>query len=330
MNKEVPFYEKKDGFVQCRMCPHYCRIKPLYTGICRVRQNLAGTLYATNYGDCVSVAMDPIEKKPLYHFHPGSVILSLGIRGCNLKCSFCQNWQLVYGNDKGIEMTPEQVVDLALRHRDSGCVGIAYTYSEPFMWYEFVYDTARLAYEAGIKNVLVTNGYVNEEPLREILPYIDAMNIDVKAFTDEFYRENCIGHLEPVLNTVKIASKECHVEITTLIIPTLNDSTDEIGRLVDWIASVDPEIPFHLSGYFPNFQMDIYSTPESTIRHAREIALQKLKFVYLGNIIDRDGSTTYCPNCSKPVLSRTGFYTESVNVKQGKCGYCGSDLNMVV
>lgn len=330
MNKEVMFYEKKDGYVQCKLCPHNCRIRPSQTGVCRVRQNTDGVLYATNYGDCASIAMDPMEKKPLYHFYPGTNILSIGARGCNLKCSFCQNWQLAHGDAVGQRVMPKQLVDTALKYRSRGCVGIAYTYSEPLMWYEFVYDTAKLANKAGLKNVLVTNGYINAEPLREMLPYIDAMNIDVKAFTDEFYKKNCKGNLDPVLRTVEIAAKKCHVEVTTLLIPTLNDSPSEIQELVDWLSSVDPSIPLHFSRYFPNYSLDIYPTPESTLRYARKIALKKLKYVYLGNMADEEGSTTYCPNCSQFVIVRSGFFLKNFNVREGNCGHCGEELNIVM
>jgi pyruvate formate lyase activating enzyme len=330
MSREAMFYEKKEEFVQCKVCPHYCRIRPSHTGVCRVRQNIEGTLYAINYGDCATLAMDPIEKKPLYHFYPGSDILSIGARGCNLKCSFCQNWQLAHGDEVGQRVSPEQLVDTALNYQDKGCVGIAYTYSEPFMWYEFVYDTAKLAQEAGLKNVLVTNGYINEEPLREMLPYIDAMNIDVKAFTDEFYQKNCKGDLNSVLNTVKVAAGKCHVEITTLLIPTLNDSPGELEDLVDWVSSIDPDIPLHISRYFPNYQLDVHPTPESTLRLARSIARKKLNFVYLGNIAEEDSSTTYCPTCSQAVVIRSGFYVKNVNVQEGKCAHCGEELNMVM
>jgi len=237
--KEVFYYEKgDDGRTFCKVCPRLCNIKPGHRGFCRVRENRDGALYATNYGQCTAYGMDPIEKKPLYHFYPGSYILSLGTVGCNLRCGFCQNWEIAHGDPKAVYMSPEQAVRAALSSREEGVpsVGLAYTYSEPFMWYEYVYDTSKLAREKGLKNVLVTNGYVNEEPLKEILPFIDAMNIDVKGFTDKYYRDTCAGRLDPVIRTVEIASGKCHVEITTLLVPGLNDSPEEIAELAKWLA----------------------------------------------------------------------------------------------
>jgi pyruvate formate lyase activating enzyme len=256
--REAMFYEKKEqDLVHCRLCPKLCTIREGRKGFCRVRQNRGGTLYTINYGQVSSCGLDPIEKKPLYHFYPGSTIFSIGTFGCNLRCGFCQNWQIAHGDPSTTEATPRQVVDLARRQegREGSNVGIAYTYNEPLMWYEFVFDTAQQVRQAGLKNVLVTNGYVNETPLRQILPYIDAMNIDVKGFTDDYYREKCGGHLEPVLRTVEIAHRECHVELTTLLVTGLNDSPEEITRLVDWVASLDPEIPLHFSRYFPQFEL---------------------------------------------------------------------------
>jgi len=283
--QEARYYEKLDDqLVWCHLCPQNCKIKPRKKGICRARQNRDGLLYTLNYGRLTSWGIDPIEKKPLHRFYPGSMIFSVGTFGCNFRCGFCQNWEIAHGDPPTKEVTAEELVGIALDARRAGSIGIAYTYSEPMIWYEFVYDTAKRAHQEGLKNVLVTNGFVQKEPLMELLPFIDAMNIDVKAFTDEFYRKTCGGRLEPVLRTVELAHQSCHVEITTLVVPGMNDSEEEISSLVDWIASLDPSIPLHLSRYFPRYKFDLPPTPIDTLKRAKEIALKKLKYVYLGNV----------------------------------------------
>lgn len=283
--QEAKYYKKLDNeLVWCHLCPQNCKIKPGRKGICRARQNQEGVLYTLNYGKLTSWGIDPIEKKPLYRFYPGSLIFSVGTFGCNFRCGFCQNWEIAHGDPPTREVTAEELVEIALDAKRSGSIGIAYTYSEPMIWYEFVYDTAKRAQQEGLKNVLVTNGFVQKEPFMELLPFIDAMNIDVKAFTDEFYRKTCGGQLDPVLRTVELAHKSCHVEITTLVVPGMNDSEEEISSLVDWIASLDPSIPLHLSRYFPRYKFDLPPTPVATLKRAKEIALEKLKYVYLGNV----------------------------------------------
>ena len=330
---EVFFYDKSDdGRTFCKVCPKLCNIRPGHRGYCRVRENRDGVLYAVNYGQCTSSGIDPIEKKPLYHFYPGSFILSLGTVGCNLTCGFCQNWEIAHGDPATAYMSPEEAVKAALAARDKGIpnVGLAYTYSEPFMWYEYVYDTSKLAGEKGLKNVLVTNGYVNEEPLRAILPYIDAMNIDVKGFTERYYRETCAGRLEPVLKTVEIAARECHVEITTLLVPGLNDSPGEIESLARWLAGIDRNIPLHFSRYFPNYKFRLEPTPVQTMLMAREIALQHLRYVYIGNAPELDGGKTLCPECSSVVIDRRGYKTKVTGLEGNACKGCGHSVNVVV
>jgi pyruvate formate lyase activating enzyme len=271
--------------VNCLLCPQMCVIAQNKKGFCRVRQNLEGRLYTLNYGKCSSYGMDPIEKKPLYHFYPGSYIFSVGTFGCNMGCGFCQNWRIAHGEPDTIDISPEKLVEIASGDFQSRrSIGIAYTYSEPFMWYEFIRDTAPLARQAGLKNVLVTNGFINPEPLSELLPFIDAMNIDVKGFNEKYYNHTCAGNLEPVLRTVEKANSNCHVEVTTLLVTGLNDSEEEISALADWLAGVNKDIPLHLSRYFPNYKMELPPTPLATMERAREIAQQKLKYVYLGNV----------------------------------------------
>ncbi len=284
--KQAWFYEKtENGKVHCSLCPHNCIIKPENTGVCRVRENIGGDVYSLNYARITSLSLDPIEKKPLYLFHPGSVILSAGTFGCNLKCSFCQNWSIAHTDAETAAMEPEQLVRKAYELRKSGNIGIAYTYNEPSIWYEFVYESAVLAREKGLCNVLVTNGFIGEEPLKKLLPYIDAMNIDVKAFTESFYGEICKGALRDVKRTVEIAAPQCHVEVTTLVIPGLNDSTAEIGELSAWLASISDEIPLHLTRFFPNYKMtDRLPTPLHILKAAKDKAEKHLKHVFIGNV----------------------------------------------
>jgi pyruvate formate lyase activating enzyme len=282
--KEALFYEAKDNSrVQCKLCPHNCLIAEDKTGICGVRKNQKGKLYTLIYEQATSVALDPIEKKPLYQFHPGEFILSVGTKGCNLSCLFCQNWHI----SKDLTAPLQEITSefLIKRAKQLGSFGIAYTYNEPFIWYEFVLDTAELAKKQGLSNVLVTNGYVNSEPLEKILPLIDAMNIDIKSIEDKFYRDTCAGTLEPVLEMIKKSNDHCHIELTNLVIPTLNDSEENFKKLVDWIyENLGDSIPLHFSRYFPCYKMDLPATPIATLRKAEQIAKEKLKFVYLGNV----------------------------------------------
>ncbi|MGQ9756002.1 MAG: AmmeMemoRadiSam system radical SAM enzyme [Desulfotomaculales bacterium] len=330
--KEALFYvRKEDGDkVVCLLCPQRCVIAPGKTGICRQRRNVDGTLYALNYAEVSSAAIDPVEKKPLYHFYPGHTILSVGTVGCNLHCKFCQNWEIAHGDAPTTTVTPEELVRMAKNEAARGpCIGIAYTYNEPWIWYEYVYDAAVLAHEAGLKNVLVTNGFVEQEPLEKILPYVDAMNIDVKAFTDDYYRKLCAGRLEPVLRTVERAVGRCHVELTTLIVTGCNDSPEEIKELVDWVAGLDPAIPLHFSRYFPRYRMDAPPTPEETLWKARSIALEKLHYVYLGNVHAPEADSTRCPRCRNTVVERLGYLVRAVSLDGNRCGHCGQELNIV-
>ncbi len=332
--KEVLFYEKtgKEGRVRCRVCPQLCSIDPGATGVCGVRTNVDGVLYATNYGACASMALDPTEKKPLYHFYPGSTLFSVGSNGCNLSCGFCQNWELSQGKVETQYLEPGDLVARAREVAESepSCIGLAYTYSEPFMWYEYVLEAARLARKKGLLNVLVTNGYINPEPLDQLLPYVDAVNIDVKAFTGSFYQEICGGRLRPVLKTVEKAYRNgCHVEVTNLVIPGLNDSKEEISRLVEWLASLGPQIPLHFSRYFPSYRFNLPPTPLETLYEAREIALRRLRYVYLGNVRAEGTGDTTCPKCNRVVISRNGYGVEAQGLAEGKCTMCGTEIDLV-
>lgn len=284
--KQARFYRKiENEKVHCYLCPHNCVIKPDNTGICRARKNIGGELYSLNYSRISSLSLDPIEKKPLHRFHPGSVIMSAGTFGCNLKCSFCQNWSIAHLDADTAEMLPEQLVNKAFETKKSGNIGIAYTYNEPSIWYEYVYECAVLANKKGLLNVLVTNGFISVEPLKELLPFIDAMNIDVKAFTPDFYKEICKAALDDVKRTVELAAPKCHVEVTTLVIPGLNDSVEEVRELSSWLASISTDIPLHLTRFFPNYRMiDKPVTPLNILQRAREIASERLNHVYIGNV----------------------------------------------
>jgi len=289
MKKEALFYEKLDGNkVHCFLCPHHCRIPPDGRGICGVRKNTGGTLYSLNYGEISSIGVDPIEKKPLHRFHPGTLILSIGSAGCNLRCPFCQNHGIARVKPEEIhtyQADSDEIVAKAESLRSQGNIGIAYTYNEPSIWYEFVYETAEKAKKKDLLNVLVTNGYIEKEPLERILPYIDAMNIDLKAYNEKFYRDLVKGGLEEVKETISRSVRRCHVEVTTLIIPGLNDSREEMEEMCRWLASLSPELPLHLSRYFPKYEMtDRPPTPLGTLLELKRIAERHLKYVYLGNV----------------------------------------------
>jgi pyruvate formate lyase activating enzyme len=282
--KEALFYETKEDLkVQCLLCPHNCLIPEGRQGFCGVRKNQEGKLFTLIYEEITSFALDPIEKKPLYHYHSGEHILSVGTKGCNLCCLFCQNWNI----SKDLNATTEKVTSdfIVERAKQIGSFGIAYTYNEPFIWYEFVLDTAKLAKSKGLENVLVTNGYVNLEPLKNIIPFIDAMNIDIKSIDEEFYINTCGGKLAPVLEVIKESNRHCHIELTNLVIPGLNDKEENFIGLVDWIYdNLGDSVPLHFSRYFPCYKLDSPSTPIAALNKAKEIAKKKLKFVYLGNV----------------------------------------------
>ena len=276
----------KDDAALCELCPHGCIIAPGKTGICGVRENQAGALIAAGYGEISSIALDPIEKKPLYLFYPGSNILSIGGFGCNLHCRFCQNYEISKQyrdiRKEARRMAPSDVIAIAVSNVPKGNIGVAYTYNEPFIGYEFVYDCSKLAFEEGLKNVLVTNGYVSKKPLESILPLIDAMNIDLKGFSSSFY-ENVGGSLEAVLETIALSAKRCHVEVTTLVIPGENE--DDIIDISKWLAAIDPGIPLHLSRFFPRYLMsDREPTPRDTIYKLQAAAKKYLKNVFVGNM----------------------------------------------
>ena len=286
VNKLASYFNRiEDLKVHCYLCPHNCIIKPGGYGACRARKNIDGDLYSMNYARVASLALDRIEKKPLYRFHPGSMILSAGTFGCNLKCSFCQNWSIAHEDCETRYISPEALVGKAKELVRSGNLGIAYTYNEPSIWFEYVIETAKLVKEKGLFNVMVTNGFISKEPLKDLIPYIDAMNIDVKGYTSDFYNKICKGTLEDVKRTVEYSFGKCHIELTTLVIPELNDAMEQINDMSEWVAKISPDIPLHLSRFFPNYKMqDRPMTPLDTLIRAKETAEKHLKFVYLGNV----------------------------------------------
>ncbi|MEN8115525.1 MAG: AmmeMemoRadiSam system radical SAM enzyme [Bacteroidota bacterium] len=334
--KEALFYKKlTDNQVQCELCPWNCLLKPGQTGNCRVRTNENGVLITEVYNRVAALGVDPIEKKPLYHFYPGKNILSIGEVGCNLHCSFCQNHnisQCFASEFKGFHnITSERIINEALKTWDN--IGIAYTYNEPFTFYEFMLETARSAKTKGLKNVVVSNGYINGEPLEEVLPVIDAFNIDLKAFNEIFYRTHTKGKLEPVLQALKaIAKSEAHLEITNLIIPTLNDDETEFEDMVKWIGSeLGKHTPLHLSRYFPQHKMKISPTPIAKLRTLYNIAKQRLNHVYLGNVSDQDKSSTYCTRCGELLISRNRYSTDLEQLgPDGNCKKCGTPSHIIL
>lgn len=329
--KEAMLYEKLgEGEVRCNLCPHRCLIRQDKMGICGVRQNMGGTLYTHVYGKAIATNVDPIEKKPLFHFYPGTPILSIATVGCNFSCLHCQNSDISQmpresKSIAGRDLPPERVVAMA---EAQGCKSIAYTYTEPTIFLEYAYDTARLAHEKGMKNVFVTNGYMTEEALKTIQPYLDAANVDLKGFTEKFYKTVCGGRLEPVLDTLKrMVTMGVWVEVTTLVIPYYNDSPQELHSIAQFIyAELGPEVPWHISQFHPAYKLtESVRTPLATLHKARQIGLDMgLKYVYTGNVPGDDGENTNCPSCGQVVIGRFGYHIQQYNVENSRCNKCGS------
>jgi pyruvate formate lyase activating enzyme len=322
--KEAMYYHRlDDSRVQCELCPNLCNIPEGSFGSCRSRKNIEGKLIAVNYAQTTSVNLDPIEKKPLYHYHPGSTILSLGPNSCNLHCAFCQNFEISQEECPTKEILPDELLQLLRKH---DLDQIAFTYTEPLTWYEYLLDCGKLFRENDIHMVLVSNGYINQAPLKELLPFIDAMNIDLKSSSDVFYKDTCLGSITPVLETIRTASALCHVEITNLLIPELNDTEAEIRTLVDFIADINPEIPLHFSRYFPRYKCKQEVTPENTLLKAYKIAKEKLPFVYLGNTNNDLNINTYCPSCGTQLIEREFNTVKVENLTNDSCTVCGTKI----
>lgn len=319
--REALFYTMEGDKIRCNLCPHECLIPEGKSGLCRQRKHVNGTLIAEGYAMVSSIAMDPIEKKPLYHFYPGSFILSVGGLWCNLRCSFCQNWHIAHREQPTVFVAPDKLVEMAIEHNS---IGIAFTYNEPVIWYEYILDTAQLCKQKDLKVVLVTNGFVQVEPLKDLLLYVDAFNIDVKAFNEEFYRRVCGGELSSVKTVVEQAAGKAHVEVTTLIIGGLNDDKAEIRELAQWLSKIDRNIPLHLSRYYPNYRMQLPPTPVNTLYELRDVAREYLDFVYVGNVMGADNNT-YCPKCGHKIVER-GYSIKVMGLKDKRCTNCKAPI----
>lgn len=325
MKYQIPLGDNK---VQCTICPRNCKLGEGQSGFCYVRKNIGGEVILTTYGYNTGLAIDSIEKKPLYHFYPGSNILSFGTLGCNMGCLFCQNWH-ISKNKSDVrslnQSTPQQIVETAIAYN---CKSVAFTYNDPVIFFEYAVDTAKLCRENGIKTVAVTAGFINPEPRKEFFKYMDAVNIDLKSFTDTFYGQYCLAHLQPVLDTINYVANEtdCHLELTTLLIEGQNSSESEIISECQWILdNLGDDIPLHFSAFHPSFKMmDIPKTSVGTLLRAYKIA-QKLglKYVYTGNIIDTETSTTFCPECKKAVIVRDAYTISDYRLTGNVCNYCG-------
>ena len=329
--REAMFYEKLPGKkVRCRLCPSLCVLRNGERGACRARANIDGILRTLVYGRLVAVNSDPIEKKPLNHFLPGTRALSIATAGCNLGCVFCQNWQISQAfpeKARHTRATPEQVVAAA---KQQGCDTIAYTYTEPTIFYEFMLDTARLARKEGLKNVWITCGYINPEPLKELCKVMDGANIDLKGFSEEFYRTYCHASLDPVLETLKQARKAgMWIEVTNLIIPGANDDPKDIRALCEWhLKNLGADVPLHFSRFFPRYRLlDKSPTPSATLRKALRIAKEVgIHHVYIGNIATQVGRDTVCPKCGHVCIERHGYFVRRNDLKNGRCPKCGEKI----
>lgn len=321
------FYERReDGRVQCVLCPHRCLIAPGKHGTCRVRFNRDGDLELPFYGRLSAIAVDPIEKKPLFHFYPGREILSVGFVGCSLHCPFCQNHHIAHDTGAPTKyVSPEALVDTA---RTGGSFGISYTYSEPIVHLEYVLEAAALARQRGLKNVLVSNGYIGREAAGELIELMDAANIDLKSNNAEFYRRELGGGLEEVKSFLAAAAGRLSLEVTTLVIPTRNDSEEEIDGLARFLASLSPEIPYHLSAYYPQYRYTLPPTPPELLSRLAAVARRHLRYVYLGNL-GLEESNTLCPNCGQLLVRRRGYSVRLEGLKGDRCGNCGSSIPIV-
>ncbi|MCB5262508.1 MAG: AmmeMemoRadiSam system radical SAM enzyme [Candidatus Cloacimonetes bacterium] len=323
--REAMYYKKLEGdLLQCELCPHYCVIPVGEMGKCRSRENIAGKLWAVNYAQALGISVDPIEKKPFYHFRPGSNILSLGPNSCNLKCRWCQNYQISQFASPTIELSLEELYSGVLKHNPT-TRQLAFTYTEPLTWYEYILDFATMYPE--VKIALISNGFLNPEPLAQLLPHIAAMNIDLKGFTEGFYKEQCGGSLEPIKTNIRaIWEAGVHLELTLLLIPGLNDKEKELCELVNFIASISPEIPLHISAYHPTYLTDLPATRVQDIARARQIALKKLSYVYGGNLAVDGFRDCQCPDCGKILMRRTLFSTDCQVGSDNKCPHCGRQI----
>ena len=329
--KEALFYQPLDkNKVQCSLCPHNCIITNHKTGFCRVRKNIDEKLYSLVYGKPVARSLDPIEKKPLFHFLPGSTTYSIATIGCNMTCKHCQNFSISQASLEQISNEEVSVKEIVKSAVQMGASSISYTYTEPTVFYEYVLDIAKYAKAQGLKNILVTNGYINREPLEDLLDYIDAANIDLKGMNEGFYKSICGASLQPVLDSINLFySHSTWIEITTLLIPDHNDDSKELRRIAEFIFNIDQAIPWHVSSFYPHYKLlDAKPTSMASLNNAVSIGIKAgLKYVYQGNT--RRGEDTYCPDCGKLLVKRTGFHIEKNDINQGLCKYCQSKIKGV-
>jgi len=318
------------GEIQCELCPKRCRVGKGQRGFCRVRENRDGKYYSLVYGNPCAIHLDPIEKKPFFHVLPTTTSFSLATAGCNLQCKFCQNWEISQASPEDLynhDVPPELIVKKA---REMGARSVAYTYVEPTIFYEYMVDIGELVKKAGLLNVCHSNGFINPEPLRNLCKTMDAANIDLKGYSEDFYREVCSGELQPVLEALKIYRKEkVHLEITNLMIPTKNDDMSVLGEMCLWIKKeLGSETPIHFSRFYPLYKLkSLPPTPVSTLEKARSIALSAgLEYVYIGNVPGHEGENTFCPKCKKMVIKRAGYMVGEVHLKNGKCKFCGKPI----
>ncbi|MFH1128423.1 MAG: AmmeMemoRadiSam system radical SAM enzyme [Candidatus Omnitrophota bacterium] len=333
--KEALFYKKLDSkTVQCHLCPRFCVISDGKRGYCRIRENNGGILYTLSFAKPVSLnALDPIEKKPLFHFLPGTKTFSLSTAGCNLNCKFCQNWEISQKAPEEVEfvyLEPQELID---KVKASGLNIIAYTYTEPTIFYEYMLETAKLAKAGGIRNVMHSNGFINPEPLQQLAQYLDAANIDLKGFSDDYYVKMCAGTLAPVLASLKILKQEgVHLEITNLVLPSYNDDADSTKKMCLWIKeNLGADTPLHFSRFWPMYKLaQLNPTPIETLQRLRQAALGcGLKYVYIGNIGTNPAENTYCPKCGKIVIGRRGYFIVENNIIDGKCKFCAERISGV-
>ncbi len=332
MIKEAMLFRSLEGgAVGCDLCAHRCRIRPAKWGVCGVRENRQGALVTHAYGDVISAHVDPIEKKPFFHYLPGTEAFSIATIGCNFRCPFCQNWEISQASKedssagRGLKLLPQDIVREA---QARGCRSISYTYTEPTIFFEYAYDTAKLARQAGLGNNFVTNGFMTAEALETIHPFLDAANVDLKAFREETYKKVCKARLQPVLDSIQLMRKlGIWVEVTTLVVPGMNDSNEELGQIAHFIAGVAADIPWHISRFHPDYQYtNVRPTSIDTLRKALAIGKQAgLRYVYIGNIMG-EGDFTSCPDCHKTLIRRRGFWVDENLIKAGKCPFCHSPI----
>jgi len=329
MKESILYTKLPDKKVQCNLCSHRCIISNSKKGTCGVRENKEGILYSLNYGKLAAQHIDPIEKKPLFHFYPGSLSYSIATAGCNFKCIFCQNFDLSQMPERtnqisGQYVSPEEVIEQAIMHN---CKSISYTYTEPAIYLDYALEVAKIAHQRNITNVFVTNGYFTPESLKEITPYLDAANVDLKSFSDDFYKKLCSAKLQPVLDSIKLLKDSgVWIEVTTLLIPSKNDSNQEVQSIAEFIASIDKDIPWHISAFYPTYKLlEIPPTPAKTLLNARKIGINAgLRYVYTGNILDRDTEITYCYNCGEILIERFAYDIVNKLDYNSSCPSCGT------